>query len=500
MKRKSSNVNAGTSESTKKARGKAQQKGAAAAGSSGNAAAGGSGSSSASGGPVGGSNVGNSDGGGRRRNPHGIAPDDVEEAAKPTQRAFQCHIRMACGLLTAAVVLAPADDYIDHYDKRFDEVSPDDMERHMRAIVDASKSPNKEAQKRATRLIKDAKVIAQGDGGKPGYYSQIAKDIALIPAEHIALVFVAVTRAGLKSFHPDVFGPTHSTYNQLHRHLAVSTFQSIAAWYGYTALNVSIAVSQDYHLLCDFYDNFMFGTIKTNSRKEHNTPGSLSRALDQSGAEKRRDRLGAVHYREAKSLGYRKPILRMLKVTEVHSDDERPPGGDARKNKGLHIAEKRGRSQIVTAFVRETDIKIQKRLDRIRASQKKRTEPRIVANPPTPATALSKILPLNVPIDFWDPKFYNEELDVHEKALYIGTGVAFPLAQFCNSNDHADWAKMPVKEFMKKYSDDVLKQYNIPTEEELAALRSIDVNDGSDSSEHETTDLGDTDEDDEMEG
>jgi hypothetical protein len=61
----------------------------------------------------------------------------------------------------------------------------------------------------------------------------------------------------------------------------------------------------------------------------------------------------------------------MLKVTEVHSDDERPPGGDARKNKGLHIAEKPGRSQIVTAFVRETDIKIQKRLDRIRASQKK---------------------------------------------------------------------------------------------------------------------------------
>jgi hypothetical protein len=113
---------------------------------------------------------------------------------------------------------------------------------------------------------------------------------------------------------------------------------------------------------------------------------------------------------------------------------------------------------------------------------------------------LSKILPLNIPIDFWDPKFYNEELDVHEKALYIGTGVAFPLAQFCNSNDHADWAKMPAKEFMKKYGDDVLKQYNIPTEEELAALRSIDVNDGSDSSEHERTDLGDTDEDDEMEG
>jgi hypothetical protein len=109
---------------------------------------------------------------------------------------------------------------------------------------------------------------------------------------------------------------------------------------------------------------------------------------------------------------------------------------------------------------------------------------------------LSKILPLNVPIDFWDPKFYNEELDVHEKALYIGTGVAFPLPKFCNSKDHAEWAKMPVKEFMVKYGADVLKLYKIPTAEEHTVLHSNDVDDGSDAAGHETIDLEDTDEED----
>jgi hypothetical protein len=196
---------------------------------------------------------------------------------------------MACGLLTADAVLGPADNYIDHYDKRFDDIN--DMEAHMQAVVVEVKKPNKDVHKRAERLIQEAKVIAKGEGGKPGLYGQIAKDIAMIPAEHIALVFAAVTRAGLKMFHPDVFGPTHSTYNQLHRHLAVSTFQSIVVWYGYTARNASIHISQDFHLLCEMYNNFMFGTIKTNSHKEFNAPESLSKALDQSGTEKRHARV-----------------------------------------------------------------------------------------------------------------------------------------------------------------------------------------------------------------
>jgi hypothetical protein len=128
------------------------------------------------------------------------------------QRALQRHIHMACGLLTANAVLGLADDYIDHYDKRFDDVA--DMEAHMRALVAEVKKPNREAFQHVERLIKDVKVLVKGeDADKPGLYGQIAKDIAMIPAGHIAFVFGAITCAGLKTFHPDVFGPTHSTYN-----------------------------------------------------------------------------------------------------------------------------------------------------------------------------------------------------------------------------------------------------------------------------------------------
>ncbi|KAJ6578419.1 hypothetical protein B0H19DRAFT_1020685 [Mycena capillaripes] len=259
-----------------------------------------------------------------------------------------------------------------------------------------------------------------------------------MPAEHIAFFYSAVIRSGLKAFHPDVFGPTHSTYNQLHRHLAVSTFRSIAGWYGYTALNVSLTVADDYHLLSEMYDNFMFGTIKTN-------------------------------------------------IKAAHSDDERPPGGDAKKKKGLNICTKDGRSEIVTAFVRELD------------TSHMVPEMRNVTDPPTPSSALSRVLPVGVPIDFWDPKFYNEELDVEEKAMYINTGVAFPLGKFCNDKNASKWAKMPAKEFMEKYGNEVLAQYNLPTPDEIAALGlDKDSDEGSDAGD-ESTDLEDTDDDEAME-
>jgi hypothetical protein len=136
-------------------------------------------------------------------------------------------------------------------------------------------------------LIRDAKVIVRGEAGETsGHYGQIAKDIVLMLVEHIAFAFGAVTQAGLKTFHPDVFGPAHSTYNQLHRHLAVLTFQSVAGWSGFTSLNVSLTVAQDYHLLSEMYNNFVNGILKTNSRKENNTPRSLSKSITQSSADK----------------------------------------------------------------------------------------------------------------------------------------------------------------------------------------------------------------------
>ncbi|KAJ7608163.1 hypothetical protein FB45DRAFT_1129986 [Roridomyces roridus] len=435
-----------------------------AAGASG-AAAGSSGGSEAAGAPT----AANADPKPKtRRKQHGIAPDNVPEFAKATQRAFQRHIRMACSLFTADAVLTPADDFIDHYDKRFD--GDDDMEAHVRSLVDVARQPNADALKRAKRLLKEAKVVADGDGAA-GEYGNIARDIAEIPAEHISFFYGAVSKAGLKTFHPDVFGPLQSTYNVLHRHIAVSTFSNIAQWHGFSALEVSVNVATDYHLLSEMYDNFVYGTIKGNSHKEFNTPGSLALAHQRQNAVKRRARRSDARYQKVKQLGYRKPILRMANEEATHSDDERVPGGDSRKKRGLLKFPKSGRNVILGAFYDTIDAKIKEPLGRTPGAR--HPEDRKLHPDTSKTSRLSRILPEGIPIDYFDPEFFNK-LDPRERAKYAKTGVAFPLPQYCTNEHHSDWAKMGKKDFMVKYGNDVLKLYNLPTAEELAAFEAED--------------------------
>ncbi|KAJ6570369.1 hypothetical protein B0H10DRAFT_2237886 [Mycena sp. CBHHK59/15] len=198
QKHKSTGLSCG-SLSTKKQRGTARKGKAPNAGGTTGTSSTGGGAAAAAGAASGAQDDdGDKEGGACQRNPHGIVPSDVDEAARPTQRAFQCHICMAAGLLTADTFLKPADAYIDHYDKHFNDV--DDVEGLMRQIVAESKKPNKDAQKWVEHLIRDAKVIAKGEGAEPGYFGQIAKDISLMTAEHIVFFFAAVTRVGLKKY------------------------------------------------------------------------------------------------------------------------------------------------------------------------------------------------------------------------------------------------------------------------------------------------------------
>jgi hypothetical protein len=122
-----------------------------------------------------------------------------------------------CGLLTQGDVLPPAQDKLNHYDKRFDKVT--DYRSHMRTLVDVSRTAIQEAVTRATKVRNHALKV-------PG---PIANTIARIPAEYLACAFTMVLWAGLLGFCPDIEGLIQSTYNQLHRHLVVAIFQFLSS-------------------------------------------------------------------------------------------------------------------------------------------------------------------------------------------------------------------------------------------------------------------------------
>ena len=67
---------------------------------------------------------------------------------------------------------------------------------------------------------------------------------------------------------------------------------------------------------------------------------------------------------------------------------------------------------------------------------------------------------------------------VHERVEYsVGSiDVCLPLEKYCDTLAKCmEWKNLPEKEFMEKYGKDVLAQYHMPTEAEVAQLRKYEA-------------------------
>ncbi|KAJ7463016.1 hypothetical protein FB451DRAFT_1404170 [Mycena latifolia] len=323
----------------------------------------------------------------RVRNPWGIHPKEVPANAKMTQRAFQRFIRGLCGLLTQTDVLPSALEAQKHYDRRFYDV--EDYGAQMRNLVNESRTAVTAAKDLATKLGRDAKRIPE----------PIANDIAHIPELHLATVFTMIFKTGLKGFCPDLEGPVQSTYNQIHRHLAVSGFQFLSASFALSALEVNMKVAENTELLGDMHDNYTYGTLAQKTKIERRRPGSLGQSLKH-----------GIEY----------------KARESHSDDE-----DGR------VREKPGRNPVVARFfLKELDPAAEVYRKCNAKPGQKAPKPRIRSNPLLPTSDIGVILPPDVPIDFFTPEFYNA-LTLKERPM-----------------EHEDWKTMGKKEFMLMYGND----------------------------------------------
>lgn len=105
------------------------------------------------------------------------------------------------------------------------------------------------------------------------------------------------------------------------------------------------------------------------------------------------------------------------------------------------------------------------------------------------AQITSKIttVPKNVPIDYFDPDFWNKTMSVAQKVKYLERNgrpvVALPAAEYCSSWELCDkWKDWSNTKFMRRLGNDVLALYKMPTDAEIARV----TGEGPDSDEEET--------------
>ena len=121
--------------------------------------------------------------------------------------------------------------------------------------------------------------------------------------------------------------------------------------------------------------------------------------------------------------------------------------------------------------------------------------PRQRVDPMTPKLSELTTLLKNVPVDWFEPAYWNLELTVHEKAHYIADGVrvALPIEQLCEKwEDIVKWKGLSQGNFMEQFSNSVLSLYQIPTPEDIKRLEEQEEEEDEDEVEEDLT-LGQSD-------
>ncbi|KAG6906557.1 hypothetical protein DXG01_013207 [Tephrocybe rancida] len=308
----------------------------------------------------------------------------------------------------------------------------------------------------------------------PQSTSIIANNVHHMGDSHMLLMFRTVADLGLERWAPDVLSadPT-SMYNMLYEHIAILTFQQVADSFGYNQMGIDLQFIKKFGILCNFYRSYVFSYMHDIAKREARSPGSAVKAKQMTPIWKRR----------AEDQGFKASVISLAKENEAHSDDELVdlPA----PNIVYHIKEKEGRSDKVTSFFQMTDV-MRHRMARAKSRHHK-AECRC-EEPEVPQVSELTTRPKSVPIDWFDPVYWNSYMSVHERAnCHAPDGsyhVTLPLVDHCGTwEDCAKWKTLPHNEFMHLYGNDVLKLYNQPIAEEIAQMEEWEATGAADDEE-----------------
>ncbi|KIK64470.1 hypothetical protein GYMLUDRAFT_56930 [Collybiopsis luxurians FD-317 M1] len=259
-------------------------------------------------------------------------------------------------------------------------------------------------------------------------------------------IFSGVHAVGLEKWAPDVCSHPSSLYNTVHAHIALSTYCQLLSGHAYNFLVPDMSMALKHDLCEQIYEHFVFHYIGKKQRDEARKPGTtqqraaLNNVYCQRGHRDEARKPGTTQQRAAlnnvycqrghiKSEGFRPQVLQLALETEAHSDDE----SDSSSHSNVYY-----------------------------------TRPEVGHHP-------------KIPVDCGMSNWSTCQRAVH----VCKNGVALPLEEDCE--DVTEWKNLSEDDFMDLYGNDVLKQYNIPTAEEIAQLDEYET-DGSGGGEAEGSD------------
>ncbi|KAJ7165249.1 hypothetical protein C8R46DRAFT_1035854 [Mycena filopes] len=200
-------------------------------------------------------------------------------------------------------------------------------------------------------------------------------------------------------------------------------------------------------LVTDCYQHWGFNYMNRKSKVETNHPGQLAVTREENNDSCCRAAHAGKCYHFAVIDLQPARVLAMVKDPRAYSDDESEIEADS--GIPIYSVNKKGlRGASAASFLHSLD---------------PRAANYALGNGKRKLVKARKRIPSKAPIDWFDPAWFNE-LPAQARFDYAQNGVALLLLQFHNNTDYKTMDK---NTFMEAYGNDVLKQYNVPTEEEM---------------------------------
>lgn len=398
------------------------------------------------------------------------------------QRAFYIHIRILWGLLSVVELpKPPSDGMIATFEQRF--ASFDD-------VVQARAKPNVPISNED--MINRISELR----GDPKSTSMISKQVARVPESSLRYMLGLLARFGLKAWRPDLRQSPYSMYNQAHRFIAIDTFRQAVVSEAYDSMGIDKSYVDDMNLQVVAFDHFTNHRIGRMAAREEKFPGITQIEADREPVLSRRrtvsfigcivSAMSSLRAQIAnsrgdwlKKAGYPHRVVKLVRNVDGTSDDEEGMGKLAGGATGTSvpvywIKAKKGRSEILTKFVRWIDIqrkahstltKGSKQGPVAQAKRKAGAAERIRVVPKSRPMESEEALPRDIALDYYDPSIFNK-LELTFRASFAKKPrIAMP-ENFDELIKDADpplaWRTMSDKDWMEKVGNERLKAYRIP--------------------------------------
>ncbi|TFK52727.1 hypothetical protein OE88DRAFT_1677285 [Heliocybe sulcata] len=354
------------------------------------------------------------------------------------KKALYTHIRILWRLEHHQVPTLPPADVLRAFFVRFSQ------EHDMLAIASAGPP------------LVDASVVAVIRRWRCEVRGVAEPQMLAIEDEMLQLIQTSIARFGFTCWCPDLRDTPYSLYNAACRTIAVHTFKQALVGHTYEMFAPNLRYTADTMLILRLYDHFVHHVQRRRFLKEQKNPGSVSLAEEHSIMYKNRMRLAKAREKFAKAHKLPKRYVKILGDAKATSDDEWDNTLQVHVIKRLPF-----RSEAANTFIRQLD-KYWKDTTIMECGRWRQRDRQWLSEARDSAC---RRLPLGLPLDYFDPEFYNRLLPGLRRKI-TEQRLAFPA-------DPCDILKAPSfpaeamsdLDLLNQYGTIVLARYSIPDDD-----------------------------------